>query len=149
MYAKVPSARTAPAPAQPPEYKNIENKSTPWGAFVICAPGRIRTCADRSRLVYSQVRLTTPPPTRFFASLERRIAHSMPHFWPCYNFSMFRKKAVYFIAALTAWAYPAVSLAQSALTNRIVPCDGANRSEEHTSELQSQSNLVCRLLLEK
>src|SRR2546430_11789170 len=26
---------------------------------------------------------------------------------------------------------------------------GAKRSEEHTSELQSQSNLVCRLLLEK
>src|SRR5438270_2059680 len=29
-------------------------------------------------------------------------------------------------------------------------CASANeRSEEHTSELQSQSNLVCRLLLEK
>src|SRR5688572_12015037 len=26
---------------------------------------------------------------------------------------------------------------------------GRDRSEEHTSELQSQSNLVCRLLLEK
>src|SRR2546430_10445430 len=26
---------------------------------------------------------------------------------------------------------------------------GLQRSEEHTSELQSQSNLVCRLLLEK
>src|SRR5256886_6096809 len=26
---------------------------------------------------------------------------------------------------------------------------GFSRSEEHTSELQSQSNLVCRLLLEK
>src|SRR2546430_6360367 len=26
---------------------------------------------------------------------------------------------------------------------------GHDRSEEHTSELQSQSNLVCRLLLEK
>src|SRR2546430_12016701 len=26
---------------------------------------------------------------------------------------------------------------------------GETRSEEHTSELQSQSNLVCRLLLEK
>src|SRR2546427_4776174 len=26
---------------------------------------------------------------------------------------------------------------------------GVRRSEEHTSELQSQSNLVCRLLLEK
>src|SRR2546430_17586912 len=29
------------------------------------------------------------------------------------------------------------------------PSGTANRSEEHTSELQSQSNLVCRLLLEK
>src|SRR6478736_8330196 len=27
--------------------------------------------------------------------------------------------------------------------------DSPRRSEEHTSELQSQSNLVCRLLLEK
>src|SRR2546427_12918284 len=27
--------------------------------------------------------------------------------------------------------------------------DSMSRSEEHTSELQSQSNLVCRLLLEK
>src|SRR2546430_13097971 len=29
------------------------------------------------------------------------------------------------------------------------PLPSAERSEEHTSELQSQSNLVCRLLLEK
>src|SRR2546427_4688482 len=29
------------------------------------------------------------------------------------------------------------------------PADVIQRSEEHTSELQSQSNLVCRLLLEK
>src|SRR2546427_2913509 len=29
------------------------------------------------------------------------------------------------------------------------PGDTVRRSEEHTSELQSQSNLVCRLLLEK
>src|SRR5688572_31233445 len=35
-----------------------------------------------------------------------------------------------------------VGVLQSAAT-------GAARSEEHTSELQSQSNLVCRLLLEK
>src|SRR2546430_2257146 len=38
--------------------------------------------------------------------------------------------------------------------NHITFCTTANsptdmRSEEHTSELQSQSNLVCRLLLEK
>src|SRR5256886_10307301 len=33
----------------------------------------------------------------------------------------------------------------------VIPCVRASRgrSEEHTSELQSQSNLVCRLLLEK
>src|SRR2546430_10064035 len=34
----------------------------------------------------------------------------------------------------------------------VVMCDTkpkVDRSEEHTSELQSQSNLVCRLLLEK
>src|SRR5688572_32771327 len=30
-----------------------------------------------------------------------------------------------------------------------VPKETLARSEEHTSELQSQSNLVCRLLLEK
>src|SRR2546427_1946641 len=44
------------------------------------------------------------------------------------------------IRALTYWGLPMVPLllARKAL-----------RSEEHTSELQSQSNLVCRLLLEK
>src|SRR5688572_1234175 len=34
-------------------------------------------------------------------------------------------------------------------TSRAVADAVAPRSEEHTSELQSQSNLVCRLLLEK
>src|SRR5256886_6854666 len=32
---------------------------------------------------------------------------------------------------------------------RDLAAEGQIRSEEHTSELQSQSNLVCRLLLEK
>src|SRR2546430_14726099 len=34
-------------------------------------------------------------------------------------------------------------------TRRWTPSSVDRRSEEHTSELQSQSNLVCRLLLEK
>src|SRR2546430_3031893 len=51
---------------------------------------------------------------------------------------------------------------ESTTANRLVECDRHRRgrrvavavhvhvrSEEHTSELQSQSNLVCRLLLEK
>src|SRR5688572_32021667 len=49
--------------------------------------------------------------------------------------------------------YSSVNAASPALTCTMpgVPFGIANsgRSEEHTSELQSQSNLVCRLLLEK
>src|SRR2546430_13302720 len=37
----------------------------------------------------------------------------------------------------------------TALKLPLVPSAHPRRSEEHTSELQSQSNLVCRLLLEK
>src|SRR2546430_9173612 len=33
--------------------------------------------------------------------------------------------------------------------NPVGLAEGQHRSEEHTSELQSQSNIVCRLLLEK
>src|SRR2546427_975210 len=40
------------------------------------------------------------------------------------------------------------ALDQVVLEQRHAPALGL-RSEEHTSELQSQSNLVCRLLLEK
>src|SRR2546430_6113176 len=36
-----------------------------------------------------------------------------------------------------------------ALARKMLAAHGYTRSEEHTSELQSQSNLVCRLLLEK
>src|SRR2546430_3775309 len=48
-----------------------------------------------------------------------------------------------------------VGLASASLSQRDWTCDSERpagvriRSEEHTSELQSQSNLVCRLLLEK
>src|SRR2546430_8237296 len=37
----------------------------------------------------------------------------------------------------------------SSIEQNIEPTSVTSRSEEHTSELQSQSNLVCRLLLEK
>src|SRR2546427_5140621 len=39
--------------------------------------------------------------------------------------------------------------ANAALVRMLGYDSAAERSEEHTSELQSQSNLVCRLLLEK
>src|SRR2546430_8415954 len=53
--------------------------------------------------------------------------------------------------------FPYTTLFRSGLHNptrtapacRVAALPAARRSEEHTSELQSQSNLVCRLLLEK
>src|SRR5579859_3774496 len=47
--------------------------------------------------------------------------------------------------------YPSFALSRPT-TNKVGPGQieaQRSRSEEHTSELQSQSNLVCRLLLEK
>src|SRR5205085_9532664 len=57
--------------------------------------------------------------------------------------------------AIPAHASPQSIVRYSIATSHILPrsflelCEPTNRSEEHTSELQSQSNLVCRLLLEK
>src|SRR5206468_12250353 len=45
-----------------------------------------------------------------------------------------------------------IGILENLVANADVICIGgaiANRSEEHTSELQSRSDLVCRLLLEK
>src|SRR5688572_31825036 len=61
---------------------------------------------------------------------------------------------------ISAWRHSAFALyymnARRLLAVNVRGCPGqtergrnADRSEEHTSELQSQSNLVCRLLLEK
>src|SRR5947207_9705021 len=44
-----------------------------------------------------------------------------------------------------------LSVRDDRIGTRFAPpsCDSSRRSEEHTSELQSHSDLVCRLLLEK
>src|SRR2546427_8114679 len=61
------------------------------------------------------------------------------------------------VAAINAWVIseavrtgkdPRMAWSQ-AVANDSNLREAAGRSEEHTSELQSQSNLVCRLLLEK
>src|SRR5438093_6584602 len=57
----------------------------------------------------------------------------------------------------TSWALiparsagdPELTSVTSAPTTRLFAAAANSRSEEHTSELQSLTNLVCRLLLEK
>src|SRR5690606_40913186 len=42
-----------------------------------------------------------------------------------------------------------VSIVIRFIVSKLQKCSQKSRSEEHTSELQSRENLVCRLLLEK
>src|SRR2546426_1576602 len=53
------------------------------------------------------------------------------------------------IAALTLLLVRSAFLGAAALSLALPAPAWAHRSEEHTSELQSPCNLVCRLLLEK
>src|SRR5690606_39480875 len=43
----------------------------------------------------------------------------------------------------------AIGIGPPLATGAAIACPDRKRSEEHTSELQSRENLVCRLLLEK
>src|SRR2546430_13292702 len=55
--------------------------------------------------------------------------------------TLFRSRALH-ASGIAVWVAALDPKTDDAIDNRA-------RSEEHTSELQSQSNLVCRLLLEK
>src|SRR2546430_13672227 len=79
-------------------------------------------------------RSTLFPYTTLFRSLARTVRHTS-----------YMRQGFYLVVLLAALAGQ-VSGAVQALH---IPLIWAVRSEEHTSELQSQSNLVCRLLLEK
>src|SRR2546430_8288414 len=61
--------------------------------------------------------------------------------------TLFRSVLAVAVAWLFAWPY--VLPWYDALGWALLAAAPWSRSEEHTSELQSQSNLVCRLLLEK
>src|SRR2546430_7128952 len=64
---------------------------------------------------------------------------------PQSSFDFFAAARAYWVLGRNA---DAASLAREGVW-RARNGQAAGRSEEHTSELQSQSNLVCRLLLEK
>src|SRR2546430_8782652 len=64
--------------------------------------------------------------------------------------TLFRSPTLRALPASTRRSAPARAAAPTARASpRAGPPATGTRSEEHTSELQSQSNLVCRLLLEK
>src|SRR2546427_9465131 len=52
-------------------------------------------------------------------------------------------------ARYSTYTLPSFTTAAGLKDGKVYVLYRAERSEEHTSELQSQSNLVCRLLLEK
>src|SRR5205085_7217583 len=89
------------------------------------APTEIYTLSLHDALPISRPRRSSwpsaPPTCRRCVTRSRRTARPPSHGWP-------------------SWRGRSRSCA-------IFP--SSSRSEEHTSELQSQSNLVCRLLLEK
>src|SRR2546430_4398655 len=62
--------------------------------------------------------------------------------------TLFRSLPIVGFPANANYASTAAQLV-TGITNAAATWNGSVRSEEHTSELQSQSNLVCRLLLEK
>src|SRR2546430_4182931 len=58
-----------------------------------------------------------------------------------------RRLQIHWLIDIVRWGVVAVS--QPIFKCLLLRRSRVERSEEHTSELQSQSNLVCRLLLEK
>src|SRR2546427_3189264 len=92
-------------------------------------------------------RSTLFPYTTLFRSLIEKAALQRPRAGPQFAGNVFQPWPVtceqLFQDCFDLWFEPVVGL--------LLPqfCIELRRSEEHTSELQSQSNLVCRLLLEK
>src|SRR5438093_9717767 len=83
-------------------------------------------------------RLTLFPYTTLFRSKGRS---------PVSNFTKSTTRR-WAISADVPWV-TGTPAARSALLAGVPVTQGTSRSEEHTSELQSLTNLVCRLLLEK
>src|SRR3989475_6330414 len=116
---------------QPPPFR--------WGVNVgLCLPRR--TCATRlaSRPSGCPAASTTYQRRVMssFLSENVRMLHSQKKTWRCDSREEYQRRK-----ALSTRSFRA----REGYERRPL----FDRSEEHTSELQSQSNLVCRLLLEK
>src|SRR3990170_3032611 len=91
---------------------------------------------------------------RFYrcAPLPALLSFHTPHFFFFFFFNDPAPPEIYPLplpAALPILARPPIPRRVSGMRNRDFGLYFLNRSEEHTSELQSPDHLVCRLLLEK
>src|SRR2546427_5979157 len=90
-------------------------------------------------------RSTLFPYTTLFRSAKERVAFAFEH--------QLRREFQDFKVVFGKPAFEVNLLSATLLVPKIAEEKSSpnhqSRSEEHTSELQSQSNLVCRLLLEK
>src|SRR5690606_39560235 len=101
-------------------------------AFGLSSPSALYCCADRRDL--------PPFPTRRSSDLERpprrsQVSSGRPRRW-----HMPRRSAA---------PWEATTSCPSRGSSSSPPTAPRSRSEEHTSELQSRENLVCRLRLQK
>src|SRR5438477_6700568 len=88
--------------------------------------------------------------SRFMVSLfffNSSVAHPYLHSFPTRRSSdlSFRRRT----SSQSGSTFPSPSCSPGATSPATRNCALSDRSEEHTSELQSHVNLVCRLLLEK
>src|SRR5207247_9129515 len=92
------------------------------------------------------------PPTRSTLFPYTTLFRSSPHSLLAAIAAQTRRVKVGVACTIVPWYHP-LRLAQDLATLDIISegrlIIGVGRSEEHTSELQSRVDLVCRLLLEK
>src|SRR5207302_9726095 len=90
------------------------------------------------------------PYTTLFRSADRLLAHAKITDWrsaACLTETAARNTAVRLTGERQVWS--ARTAGEATRISRAGATAHAARSEEHTSELQSRENLVCRLLIEK
>src|SRR2546427_354191 len=97
-------------------------------------------CVALSFFFFFFLMIRRPPRSTLFPYTT--LFRSLTYLAVCDPSAMLRSLSAGFVLAIFATVIPV-------LCEVLITGIDLHRSEEHTSELQSQSNLVCRLLLEK
>src|SRR5690606_40977771 len=101
---------------------------------------------------WSVLRRRPPIYTLFPYTPLFRSIHNTPHTYHLVDTPDAQQQLAARLGKLTSFCFDTETTSLDALSAELVGISFAyekGRSEEHTSELQSRENLVCRLLLEK